>query len=158
MWGDRWTHDGLTEAAADHEPSPAEAGKWQPRDDSEYDQAQPTGFVEFEGEFSEQEARFLRARFFAACQPTPVTAAVQEEIARLLLERDTETQRANEAEAKLAAAKARIRGLEDTVRAYATRDGNTLEQPRVRSLPAPGPLRIADDELLIQPYGTETAG
>lgn len=57
------------------------------------------------------------------------------ETAQLMLERDTETQRADEAERKLARALARIRELEAGAASPAE---TTLVMPRTRSLPPPG--------------------
>lgn len=85
----------------------------------------------------------------------PVTEAVQREMAQLLLERDTETQRADRAETRLRAAEARIHGLELTVAASAGHTCDTAVMPRVRSHPAPGAMRIADGELLIVPLPGE---
>jgi hypothetical protein len=44
----------------------------------------------------------------------------------------------------------RINGLEETVRALGGLD-DTAVMPRTRSMPPPGPLRVADDTLLIRP-------
>jgi hypothetical protein len=87
--------------------------------------------------------------------PGITTMLHHRETARLLLERDTETQRADEAERQLHAARARIHGLEETVRAYAGHTCDTAVMPRVRSHPGPG-LAIDvtrpgdEDELLMR--------
>lgn len=69
-------------------------------------------------------------------------------VCQQLRETTADRDRLDEANGRLIA---RIRGLEQTVRAYAGHTCDTAVMPRVRSLPAPGPA--GDDGGLLVPWG-----